>query len=66
MINAMFFTNMVFQLIVFTINELRLAIQPRWKEHLINFNDADKMLNNAKDSFELTLESKRKTPDFFQ
>lgn len=41
-----------------TINELRLAIQPRWKEYLRKLNDADKMLNNAKDSFKLTLESK--------
>lgn len=48
-----------------TINELRLTIQPRWEEYLRKLNDADEMLNNAKDSFKLTLESKRKTPDFF-
>lgn len=47
------------------INELRLTMQPRWKEYLRKLNDANEMLNNAKVSFKLTLESKRKTPDFF-
>lgn len=36
-----------------TINELRLTIQAQWVEYLRKLNDADKMLNNAKDSFKI-------------
>lgn len=47
------------------LNALHTTINARWEEYLNKLNDADEMLNNAKDSFKLTLESKRKTPDFF-
>lgn len=47
------------------LNELKLALRPQWLDYLSKLNDADEMLNNAKDRFKLTLESKRKTPDFF-
>lgn len=42
------------------------GMRTQWQDYLKKLNDADEVLNNAKDSFKLTLESTRKTPDFFQ
>lgn len=47
------------------LNERKACLHQRWNDYLRKLNDADEMLNNAKDGFKLTLESKRKTPDFF-
>lgn len=46
-------------------NELKVNIRRQWDEYLKRLTDVDEMLNNAKDSFKMSLESDRKTPDFF-
>lgn len=48
------------------LNEMKENIATQWEDYLKKLNDADEVLNNAKDSFKLTLESTRKTPDFFE
>lgn len=48
------------------LNEMKETMLTVWNGYLEKLNDADEELNNAKDSFKLTLESTRKTPDFFQ
>lgn len=45
--------------------EMNESIGMQWEVYLEKLNVADEVLNNAKDSFKLTLESTRKTPDFF-
>lgn len=45
--------------------EMKESIGMQWEAYLEKLNGADEVLNNAKDSFKLTLESTRKTPDFF-
>ncbi|XP_055310759.1 dynein axonemal heavy chain 2 [Sitodiplosis mosellana] len=47
-------------------DEMKQNMFTQWEDYLKKLNDADEVLNNAKDSFKLTLESTRKTPDFFQ
>lgn len=47
-------------------DEMKQNMFVQWEMYLKKLNDADEVLNNAKDSFKLTLESTRKTPDFFQ
>lgn len=46
--------------------EMKQCIGMQWEDYLEKLNIADEVLNNAKDSFKLTLESTRKTPDFFE
>lgn len=46
-------------------NEMRENIRCRWIEYVKRLADVDEMLNNAKDTFKLSLESDRQTPDFF-
>lgn len=46
--------------------EMNESIGVQWEAYLEKLNAADEVLNNAKDSFKLTLESTRKTPDFFE
>lgn len=46
--------------------EMKERIGMQWEDYLEKLNVADEVLNNAKDSFKLTLESTRKTPDFFE
>lgn len=48
------------------LNEMKENMLKQWEDYLEKLNVADEELNNAKDSFKLTLESTRKTPDFFQ
>ncbi|XP_031626211.1 dynein heavy chain 2, axonemal [Contarinia nasturtii] len=48
------------------LNGVQENMYAQWEDYLKKLNDADEVLNNAKDSFKLTLESTRKTPDFFQ
>lgn len=48
------------------LNEMKQNMRTQWEDYLKKLNDADEVLNNAKDSFKLTLESTRKTPDFFE
>lgn len=48
------------------LNGMQENMYAQWEDYLKKINDADEVLNNAKDSFKLTLESTRKTPDFFQ
>lgn len=48
------------------LDDMKQNMLTQWEDYLKKLNDADEMLNNAKDSFKLTLESTRKTPDFFQ
>lgn len=48
------------------LNEMKENMLTQWEDYLEKLNVADEELNNAKDSFKLTLESTRKTPDFFQ
>lgn len=48
------------------LNTLKENMAAQWDDYLKKLEDADEVLNNAKDSFKLTLESTRKTPDFFQ
>lgn len=48
------------------LNEMKQKMFTQWEDYLKKLNDADEVLNNAKDSFKLTLESTRKTPDFFE
>lgn len=47
------------------LNVMKECMRTQWEDYLKKLNDADEVLNNAKDSFKLTLESTRKTPDFF-
>lgn len=46
-------------------NEMKQNITMQWENYLKQLDEANEVLNNAKDSFKLTLESTRKTPDFF-
>lgn len=46
--------------------EMNESIGMQWEAYLEKLNAAEEVLNNAKDSFKLTLESTRKTPDFFE
>lgn len=48
------------------LNDMKENMASQWDDYLKKLEDADEVLNNAKDSFKLTLESTRKTPDFFQ
>lgn len=48
------------------LSTMKDGMRTQWEHYLKQLNDADEVLNNAKDSFKLTLESTRKTPDFFQ
>lgn len=48
------------------LNKMKENMHKQWEDYLEKLNVADEELNNAKDSFKLTLESTRKTPDFFQ
>lgn len=45
--------------------EMKEDMHEQWDAYLRKLNDAEEILNNAKDSFKLTLESERITPDFF-
>lgn len=48
------------------LREMKESIGMQWEAYLEKLTVADEVLNNAKDSFKLTLESTRKTPDFFE
>lgn len=48
------------------LSDMGANIRTQFEDYLKKLNDADEVLNNAKDSFKLTLESTRKTPDFFE
>lgn len=48
------------------LNEMKQKMPAQWEDYLKKLYDADEVLKNTKDSFKLTLESTRKTPDFFQ
>lgn len=48
------------------LSEMKENMGTQWEDYVKKLHDADEVLNNAKDSFKLTLESTRKTPDFFE
>lgn len=47
------------------LKEMKARMRQQWDDYFKKLNDAEEILNNAKDSFKLTLESERITPDFF-
>lgn len=47
------------------LKKMRLNMQSQWNKYLKKLSDSEEILNNAKESFKMTLESDRKTPDFF-